>query len=127
MYILMIPSSVNMENKALWLDIVLRYRKRKEGIANWGVGTQQGLRPKQFSNQENDQITRPQKWSEKIFKAEEVKIAPVINVATEMTKKNPREILKNVTGNITSNELQLEAVQGSVMILREPSAQNFEN
>ena len=33
-YDLMIPSCVNIENKALQPDIILRYKKREEGIAN---------------------------------------------------------------------------------------------
>ena len=35
-----------------------------------------------------------------------------------MMKKNLTEILKPIPGNITTNELQLEVVQGSVTILK---------
>ena len=35
-----------------------------------------------------------------------------------MMKKNLTEILKTIPGNITTNELQLEAVLGSVTILK---------
>ena len=46
-------------------------------------------------------------------------IVPVIIGATGgILKKNLTEILKTIPGNITTNELQLEEVQGSVMILK---------
>ena len=38
-YDLMIQSSINIENKALRSDIILRYKKREEGIADLGVNT----------------------------------------------------------------------------------------
>ena len=37
---------------------------------------------------------------------------------TGMMTKNLEEILKTIPGNITTNELQLEAVLGSVTILK---------
>ena len=36
----------------------------------------------------------------------------------EMMKKNLKEILKTIPGKITTNERQLEAVRGSVIILK---------
>ena len=35
-----------------------------------------------------------------------------------MINNNPTEIMKNIPGNITTNELQLDAVRCSVMILK---------
>ena len=45
------------------------------------------------------------------WKLKNVKVVP-------MMKKNLTEILKTIPGNITTNKLQLEAVQGSVTILK---------
>ena len=42
---------------------------------------------------------------------------PVVG-ATGVIKQNPTGILKTILGNITTNELQLEAVWGSVTMLR---------
>ena len=64
----MIPSGVNIENKARQPDIILRCKQR-EGIANWGINTSDFGITRQ--NQENDQIPRPQARSEKILEAEE--------------------------------------------------------
>ena len=52
------------------------------------------------------------------WKLKNAKVVPVIAGATGMMKKNLRDIKKNIPGNITTNELQLEAVLGSVMILK---------
>ena len=55
------------------------------------------------------------KWMRKLKKAE---IVPVILGATEMEKKPRTEYLKIIPGNITTNELQVEDVRGSVKILK---------
>ena len=62
-------------------------------------------------NQENDQTARPQEWSEKILEAEECQSC------TSDDEESHRDI-NNHPGNITTNKLQLEAVLGSVTILK---------
>ena len=52
------------------------------------------------------------------WKLKSAKIVPVIIGATRMIKKNLTKILQTIPGNITTNELQLEAVRGSVTILK---------
>ena len=54
----------------------------------------------------------------KSWKLESAKIVQVIIGATGIIKKNHMEILKTIPGNITTNKLQLEAVRGSVTILK---------
>ena len=51
-------------------------------------------------------------------KLKKAEIIPVIVGATEMIKKTLPEDLKIIQGNITPNELQMEAVRGSVKILK---------
>ena len=45
-------------------------------------------------------------------------IVPVMVGATGMIKKTLTEYLKIIPGNITPNELQVEALRGSVKILK---------
>ena len=45
-------------------------------------------------------------------------VPPVIIGATGVIKKNLTEILKTIPGNISTNELQLEAVRDSVTTLK---------
>ena len=52
------------------------------------------------------------------WKLKSSKIVPMIIGATRMKKKNLIKILQTIPGNITTNELQLEAVRGSVTILK---------
>ena len=54
------------------------------------------------------------------WKLKSVEIATVIIGAIRLMKKdkNLPEVLKTIPGNITTNELQLEAVRGSVTILK---------
>ena len=52
------------------------------------------------------------------WKLKRSEIVPVIIGATGMMKKNLTKILQPITGDITTNELQLEVVRGSVTILR---------
>ena len=52
------------------------------------------------------------------WKLKNAKAVPVIAGAAGMMTKNLMEILKTIPGNIPTNELQLEAVRGSVMILK---------
>ena len=59
--------------------------------------------------------TEIRKMNSKLTKAE---IVPVIVGATGMIKKPLTENLKIILGNITTNELQVEAVRGSVKILK---------
>ena len=60
-------------------------------------------------------------------KLKNAKVVPVIVGAMGMMMKNLTEILKTIPGNIIANKLQLEAVQGLVMILRRALGQNIEN
>ena len=52
------------------------------------------------------------------WKLKNGKVVPVTAGATGMMTKNLTEILQTIPGNITINKLQLEAVQGSVTILK---------
>ena len=53
------------------------------------------------------------------WKLKSIEIAPPMIIgATGIMKKNLTETLKTIPGNITTNELQLEAVQGLVTILK---------
>ena len=52
------------------------------------------------------------------WKLKNAKVVPVIVGATGMMKKNLTGILKTIPGNIITNELQLEGVQGSATILK---------
>ena len=45
-------------------------------------------------------------------------IEPVMIRTTEMTKEEEEDILNTIPGNITTNELQLEADRSSIMILK---------
>ena len=50
------------------------------------------------------------------WKLKNAKVVPVMMNLMGMMKKNLTEILKTIPGNITTNELQLEAVLGSAKI-----------
>ena len=53
------------------------------------------------------------------WKLKNTKVVPVMTKnLTGMTIKNLTEILKTIRGNVTKNELQLEAVQGSATIVK---------
>ena len=54
----------------------------------------------------------------RMWKLKKVEIVPVIVGATGMRKKTLTEYLKIIPGNITTNKLQVEAVRGSVKILK---------
>ena len=62
----------------------------------------------------------------RFWKLKNAKVVPVItkNLMGMMTK-NLTEILKTIPGNITTNKLQLEAVLGSVMILKRTLGTNL--
>ena len=55
---------------------------------------------------------------ERSCKLKNAKVVPVIVGATGMMTKNLTEILKTIPGNIITNELQFEAVRGSMTILK---------
>ena len=68
-----------------------------------------------LNNAEIKKMTKYQDLKDEIkrsWKLNSVKITPGI------IKKNLTKILKTISGNITTNELQLEAVRGSVTILK---------
>ena len=52
------------------------------------------------------------------WKSKKAEIVPVIVVTTGMIKKTLTENLKTIPRNITPNKLQVEAVNGSVKILK---------
>ena len=52
------------------------------------------------------------------WRLKNAKVVSVIVGVTGMMTKNLTDILKTIPGNITTNELQLEAVCGSLMILK---------
>ena len=54
----------------------------------------------------------------RFWKLKSTKIEPLIIGEMGMVKKNLTEILKTISGNITSNKLQVKAVFGSVTILK---------
>ena len=53
----------------------------------------------------------------RMWKLKKAEIVPVIAGATGIIKETLTEYLKIIPGNITTNELQLEALRGSVKIL----------
>ena len=56
---------------------------------------------------------------ERFWKLKNAKVVPVMmKNLMGMMKKNLTEILKTIPGNITTNELQMEAIPGSVTILK---------
>ena len=117
MYDFMIPSSVNVENKALRPDMVLRNKKQNKSMLNEvSVPREFGL-----NNAEIKKMTKYQDLKNEVKRSwnlKRSKIVPVIIGATGMMTKNLIEILKTIPGNITTNELQLEAVRGSATILK---------
>jgi len=52
------------------------------------------------------------------WRLKNAKVVSVIVGVTGMMTKNLTDILKTIPGNITTNELQLEAVRGSATILK---------
>ena len=55
---------------------------------------------------------------ERHWKLKNAKVVPLIARPAGMMTKNLTEILKTIPGHIIPNELQLEAVRGSVTILK---------
>ena len=99
----MIPSGVNIENKALQPDIILQYKKGEEGIAKWGVNTSDF----RWNNAEIKNMTKYQDLKNEVkrsWKLKNAKVVPVmIKTLTGMMKKNLTEILKIIPGNIITN------------------------
>ena len=65
-----------------------------------------------------EEISRFQKEVKRPWKLKRSEIVPVIIEAAGRMNKNLTEILKTIPGNISTNKLQLEAVLGSVTILK---------
>ena len=67
-------------------------------------------------------MTKYQDLKHEVKRSWKLKNAKVVPVMTKnlmgMMTKNFTEILKTIPGNITTNELQLEAVRGSATILK---------
>ena len=67
-------------------------------------------------------MSKHQDLKNEVKRSWRLKNAKVVSVTTKnlmgMMKKNLTEILKIFPGNITTNKLQLDAVLGSVMILK---------
>ena len=108
-YDLMIPSNVNIENKALRLDIVLRNKKEKTALlieisvpSNFGLNNTEIKKTNKYQDLKNE--------FKRSWKLKSINIVPVIIGATGIVKKNLTEILKTIPGNITTNKLQLDEV-----------------
>ena len=74
-----------------------------------------------INNAEIEKMTKYQDLKNEMkrsWKLKSIKIVPVIVGAMGMIKKNLTKILQTTSGNVTTNKLRLEAVWGSVMILR---------
>ena len=112
-YDLMIPLSVKMENKAR----KQRYKKEKAALLI------EVLVPRDFGLN-NAEIKKIIKYPDLIidvkrtWKLKSAVIVPVIVVTIGMMKKNVTWILKTIPGNIMTNDLQLEAAQGLVTMLK---------
>ena len=77
-YDLMIPSSVNIENKALRPDIILKRRKREreEGVTKWGVNTSDFA----LSNAEIKKMIKYQDLKNEVKRSWKLKNAKVVPV-----------------------------------------------
>ena len=113
----MIPSSVNIANKALRSDIVLKHKKEKSALLiEVFVPNDFGLIAAEIRKMTKYQD--PKNGVKRTWKLKKAEILPVIVGATGMIKKMLTWYLKIIPGNITTNELQVEAVRGSVKILK---------
>ena len=74
-----------------------------------------------MNNAEIKKMTKYQDLKHEVkrsWKLKNANVVPLIAGSTGMMKKNLAEILKTIPWNITTNELQLEAVRDSVTILK---------
>ena len=117
MYDNMIPSSVDIANKASRPNMVLKHKKEQSALVievsapnNVGLTATEIRKMTKYQDLKNE-INRT--W--KLKKAE---IVPGIAGAVGLIKKTLTECLKIIPGNITPNELQVEALRGSVTILK---------
>ena len=85
--------------------------RQKVGPNNFGLWNAPEIRKITKYQDLKNEVKRAWKWK----KAE---IVPVIVGATGMIKETLTEYLKIIPGNITPNELHVEAVRGSVKILK---------
>ena len=113
----MIPSNVDTANKTSRPDIVLKHKKEKTALLiEVSVPIDYGpIAPEIRKMTKCLDLKNEVKRMWKLMKAENV---PVIVRAAGMKKKPLSEYLKIIPGNITRNELQVEAVRGSVKILK---------
>ena len=109
----MIPSSVDIANKALRPDTVLKHKKEKSALLiEVSVPNDFGLNATEIRKMTKCQdLENEVKRTSKLKKSE---IIPVIVRATGVMKKTLNEYLKIIPGNITINKLQVEAVSGSL-------------
>ena len=113
----MIPSSVDIANKALHLDIVLKHKKEKSVLLiKVSVPNDFGLNATEIRKMTKYQDLKNE--VKRTWKLKKTEIVAVIVIATGMIKKTITENLKIILGNITTNELQVEVVGGSVKILK---------
>ena len=96
---------------------MLRYKKQNTSLLiEVSTPSDFGLK-----NMEIRKMTKYQDLKNEVkrtWKLKSIDIVPVIIIAMVVIQKNLTEILKAIPGNITSNELQMEAVQDSVIILK---------
>ena len=101
----MIPSSVEIANKALRPDIMLKHKKEKSALLiEVSVPNDFGLNATVIRK-----LTKYQDLKNEVkrtWKLKKAEIVPVIVGAKRMIKKTLTEYLKTILGNITTNELQ---------------------
>ena len=109
-HVKMIPSSVDIANKALCPDIVLKHKKEKLALLiEVSVPNDFGLNDTEIRKMTKYQDLKNEvKRTWKLKKAENI---PVIVGTTGMIKKTLSEYLKIIPGNITTDELQESEVQ----------------
>jgi len=113
----MIPSSVDIANKASCPDMLLKHKKEKSALLiEVSVPNDFGLDAAEIRNMTKYQDLKND--VKRIWKLKKAEIISVIIGAAGTRKKTLSDDLKIIPGNITTNKLQLEAVRGSGKILK---------
>uniref|UniRef100_UPI00358E37F3 zinc finger protein 570-like n=1 Tax=Myxine glutinosa TaxID=7769 RepID=UPI00358E37F3 len=113
----------NIENKALRQNMGLTHKKEKTALLfEVSVPSEFGL-----NNVEIRKMTKYQDLKNELKRTWKLKRADIVPVRAGATgvMKNLAEILKTLPGIITTNKLQLEAVQGSMPILKTKKLHNL--
>ena len=97
--------------------MVLKHKKEKSALLievsvpnDFGLNATETRKMTKYQDLKNE--------VKRTWKLKKAEIVPVIIGATGMIKKTLTEYLKIILGNIITNELQVEAVGGSVKILK---------